>query len=182
MPQKFFYEPDDNATALFRFLDTNGDGTGTKNANGNYSVTADDFFIQPAAGEVFVLNRLIVELRDSQGIQAEEYGNLGSALSNGINIKVTDSSDVEILDLTDGLPVTTNAAWGRMSYDVDVKSWGAGDEVLLCRWTFGASGRPLILKDQQKFKVTLNDNLTGLVAHYFMVQGYKGVGATGNRS
>lgn len=180
MAQKYFYEPDDNSTHLYRHLETTGDGTGSKDANVDGSSTPVDFLIQPPAGEVYVLNRLLIYIEDTGNFRAGHYGVLGGALSNGVTLKVTDSSDVEILDLTANDPVTTNGGWGENSYDVDVKAWGSGNEILLARWTFAASGRPLILKDQQKFKITINDNLTGLVKHHFHVQGYKGYGKAGN--
>jgi hypothetical protein len=160
-------------TALFRYLDTAGDGTGTKNANGDYSSTSDIFYIQPAAGQVFRMVRMIVTVEDTTGMQAAEYGNLGSALSNGITVRTQDDSGT-ILDMTDGLPVTTNAEWARLCYDADVKSWGAGNELLTVRWTFARSGTLIRLRGDQneRLEVFLNDDLTGLIQHYFMVQGH----------
>ena len=159
--------------SLSRTLDTNGDGTGTKNANGNYSVTEDIFYIQPATNQTFDLQRIIVCIEDTNGMQAEEYGNLGSALSNGVTIRLQDDSGT-LLDLTDGIPITTNASWGMRCYDADVKSWGAGDEILLVRWTFTSHfGHPLRLNGSknERLEIVLNDDLSGLVAHYFAIGG-----------
>lgn len=153
---------------LSRYLDTNGDGTGTKNANGNYSVTPEQFYIDGPC----TLTRMIVMIEDTAGMQAEEYGNLGVALTNGVTITIDRSGlDNNAVNLTDGLPIKTNAEWGRLCYDVDVKSWGAGDEVFLARWTF-ANAEPIKLGDGDRLEVTLNDDFTGLIEHYFKVQGY----------
>ena len=62
------------AKNISRFLDTNGNGTGTKNANGNYSGAAEIFYIQPPAGSRYQINRLIVEVEDAAGMIATEYG------------------------------------------------------------------------------------------------------------
>ncbi len=107
-------------------------------------------------------------------MQAEEYGNLGAALTNGITVRLQDSGGT-VLDLTDGLPVKTNAGWGQLCYDVDLKSWGAGNELLLVRWTFERAGQPLRLEgeDSGRLEVVLNDDFTGLLAHTFQVQGYQ---------
>lgn len=156
---------------LSRYLDTNGNGTGTKNANGDYSGAVEEFYIEAQAGENLEIARMIVSVEDTGGMQAQEYGNLGSALTNGIEVKVLNEHDTVIMDLTDGIPIKTNAQWGIICYDVDVKSWGAGNSLLLVRWTFAKSGQLIYLEEGQKLVVYLNDDLDGLLFHYFMVQG-----------
>jgi len=156
---------------IFRYLDTDGDGSGTKNAIGDYSVTPTDFYIQDATANIH-LNRMLVTVEDSGAFDAEHYGN-GVTLTNGIKVSVTDAEDNELIDLTDGLVIHTNADWGRQCYDVDVKTWGTGDEVALVRWTFDRTGHPLIITRNKKLKVTLNDDLTALVGHFFQVQGWR---------
>ncbi len=155
---------------IFRYLDTNGDGTGTKNANGDYSGAADEFFI--TADSPCEIHRMVIEIEDTSGFAAAEYGNLGTNLTNGVKVSVDDHLGNELVDLVDGLNVTTNAEWARLCYDADLKTWGAGNEFLMVRWTFARSGQPITLTDGDKLIVTLNDNLSGLVSHYFMVQGY----------
>lgn len=156
---------------LYRYLDTNGDGTGTKNANGNYSGAVEEFYIEAQAGDSIKIARMIVSLEDTAVMQAEEYGNFGSALTNGITIKVLDEDDNVISDLTNGVPIKTNAQWGALCYDVDKKAWGAGDELLLVRWTFTKAGDFWHLEPGQRLVVYLNDDFSGLVNQYFMVQG-----------
>ncbi len=160
--------------ALYRYLDTNGNGTGTKQATGNYATVSDIFYIQPPAAVDYFITRLVIGVEDTTGMQAEEYGNLGAALTNGITVRLQDSGGT-VLDLTDGLPVKTNAGWGQLCYDVDLKSWGAGNELLLVRWTFERAGQPLRLEgeDSGRLEVVLNDDFTGLLAHTFQVQGYQ---------
>lgn len=158
--------------SLARYLDFNGDGTGGKNANGNYASAADILYIQPPAGYTFHIARMIVEIEDTGVMRAEYYGSTNGALTNGIQVREQDDSGT-INDLTDGVPIKTNAGWGSQCYDVDVKSWGAGNEVLLVRWTFAASGAPIVLDgaNNERLEVVLNDDLSGLVEHRFMVQG-----------
>ena len=162
---------------LSRFLDTNGDGTGTKNANGNYSGAVEEFYIQPAADEVMQIARLLISIEDTTGMQANEYGDLGSALGNGITIEEERNGTV-VTDFTDGVPITTNAEWGTLCYDVDVKSWGQTptNELLVARFTFARSERNVRLEGTSptpdRLVVSLNDTLTGLIRHTFMVQGF----------
>ena len=162
---------------LSRYLDTNGDGTGTKDAIGNYSGAVEEFYIQPGATEVFHILRMIVSIEDTTGMQPEEYGNLGNALSNGVSVGY-EVDGVEAVDLTDGLPIKTNAQWGSLCYDVDVKNWGntPTDELVVVRWTFARSGTNIRLSGfnatPDRLVVSLNDSLIGLVAHRFLVQGF----------
>lgn len=164
-----FYSSND----LFsRYADTNGDGSGTKNANGDYSGTADIFYIQPPAGTVFRAHRMLVSLEDTSAMTAEEYGNLGAALTNGIQARVQNDSGT-IADLTDGVPVKTNAHWARVCYDADVKTWSNGDELLAARWTFAKSGAAIVLDGtlNQRLEILLNDDFRGLISQYFLIQG-----------
>ena len=160
-------------TPIYRYLDTNGNGTGTKNAIGDYFAAATSFFIQPAAGEIFRLQRMIVNVHDSQKLKAEEYGNL-TALPRGIIVRISDSSGV-IQELTDGIPIKTNGEWGALCFDAELYSAAAGNgDYLRVRWTFANAGYPIRLdgNNGEKLEVVLNDDFTGIVHQYFHVQGY----------
>lgn len=156
---------------ISRYLSDDGTVTGNKNANGNYAGAVEEFYIEPAAGESYTLTRMIVSFEDAGGMQAQEYGNIGSALTNGIEVKVVNEDDTVIMDLTDGVPVKTNSQWARLCYDVDVKSWGSGNDLCVVRWTFTKSGDAIYLEEGQRLVVYLNDSLVGLISHYFLVQG-----------
>ena len=162
-------------TIFSRFLDLDGDGTGTKNLNQNYSVTGDIAYIKPPANKTMYIQRLLVSLGDTNGMQAQEYGNLGGALTNGITFKQYQNGNLRT-DFTDGIPVKTNSLLGTYCYDVDVKSWGAGNELLVARWTFTNSGAFVCLNGatNDTLEVSLDDDFTGLLEHYFLVQGYYG--------
>lgn len=160
---------------ISRALDTVGDGSGVVDAVGNYLATPQDFLIKPDVGR-YIIARLIVTVGDTPGMHAQEYGNLDSALLNGIAVGVYDDEGL-VYNLTDpNFPVTTNANWGSTCYDVDIKSWGQTptDELLLVRWTFARTGKDIDLRSWlgEKLVVTLNDNFTGLQAHHFMAQGW----------
>ncbi len=157
---------------VFRFLDTAGNGTGTKNANGNYSVSPNlntEFYYSPT--QYTEIHRLIIHITDTTGMQTQDYGNIGSGLTNGYNFSVEDENQNEVIDLCDGTVIKTNGDIGRYCYDVDLKNWGSGDEMLQARWTFTRSGSPIVLEPSWRFTVTLSDDCSGLIEHYFMLQG-----------
>lgn len=159
---------------IYRFLDTVGDGSGTKNANGNYSNSGGQNFLYVASDPVpSVLWRLIVNIRDGGGgFSADGYGGL-AALSNGITISVRDSGGGVLLNITDDVPIQSNGDWARFCFDTGVDDFGSGDDFLKVRWTFANSGRPLILNPGERFVVNLADDLTGLTSHYFNLQGFR---------
>ena len=156
-----------------QLLSTNGDGTGTTNAIGDYSSAAETFELadQTDALETVVV-RLIVYVEDSGAFDAAGYGNAG-VLANGITVSVLSAAGAEIIDLTPD-PIKSNGGWASLAYDTQVATWGTGNEFLVTRWTFGkfTPDGGIVLTDGERLVVNVNDDLTDLVAHRFTAQGY----------
>lgn len=172
-----------NSNIVSRFLDTVGDGTGTNSAIADSSGAPVSFKIKPGPDEVYFITRLIVTVEDAGGGSAAEYGNLGGALANGVQVRHSNGDGV-VEWLTDpAYPVRTNATWGSYCYDVSMKTWGAGNDLLLVRWTFEKAGHPMILADGDGdfLEVVVNDDLTGLVDHRFLAQGIRQPVTSGTR-
>ena len=150
-----------------------GDGQSQMNVNG--SVTPVTFYYKPAAGTVFRVARLIMSMQDTSGFSAGEYGNLGSALSTGCDLKHVDDTGT-ITDFTGNYGIYTNADWGFYCYDVDLKTWGVGDEFLMARMTFTKMGQYIRLDGDDAnnglIEFVVNDDLTGLTDHRILLQGY----------
>ena len=160
-----------NRTARTRFLDTVGNGTGTKNANVDGSVTPVEFKLVTVANEPWEIWRLLVFVRDTLAFSAEDYGNINGPLTNGISICTVDADGEIMVDLCDGVEVVSNADWSRLNYDVAPLDFGSGDNYLVVRWSFNKMGEPLHLKNGESLVITVNDDLTGLVEHRFGIQG-----------
>ncbi len=157
---------------LFRFLDTNGDGTGTKNAIGDLSSTPV-FLITAPAGYEYILNRMIVKIEDAaSGFNADTYGGL-TALTNGILLGHYNSSGAQDLDLLDGEPIKQNLNWARNCFDATIESFGSGTDFFKVRWTFANAGNPLVLEPGESLRLTIQDDLTGLIGQFFQVQGWR---------
>ena len=160
---------------ISQYLSLDGIGTAdSANAIGNYAAAAvDTFYIEPPAGEVWRIARMLVYVEDSGSFDAEKYGN-AIVLTNGITVKHVDDAGT-ITDLTGGLPVLNNGAWGQLCYDAQLFEWGTGNEALAVRWTFQKSGQyvRLVGDDNAKLMVILNDSFVNLLEHRFLVQGYK---------
>jgi hypothetical protein len=167
-------------TPIYQHLDINGDGTGTKNAIGNYTGSAEIFYFQPDAGKIARITRMIVLIRGPKtSFYTDSYGSVGE-LTNGVTVRVQDDSGTTV-QLTNGIPVKTNGNWGHFCFDAEVypSSVGNNDTYLRVRWTFEKAGYPLRLvgDNNERLEVVLNDDFTGggsggLVEHYFHAQGY----------
>jgi hypothetical protein len=117
------------ATSFFRYLDTNGDGTGAKEANVDGSVTPVEFSLSvPAGVGSMKLTRMIVYVRDTGSFDTGAYGN-AIAMTNGMLIEHVDADGNVITDLLDGVPILTSGGWSRQCFDVVHSDWGSGDDV-----------------------------------------------------
>lgn len=163
---------------ITHILDTNGDKTGAIEATGNYSVTPEIFYIQPPAGEIWQLTRMLFFVEDGAGFDPDTWGS-GTALTNGIILRIQDDSGT-IFDFTEQDPIKTSGHLGLYMYDTTLLDFGAGNtnEVLNARYTFAKSGATVrvIGDNNERLEVLLNDDFTGLVSQHFMVQGFKEVG------
>lgn len=159
---------------LNQFLDLSGNGTGNKNANGNYSALPTAFFIKPPTNKLYVIARMIVFIRDAGSLDSGKYGN-NINLTNGILVQRKDGVGVLENDFTDGVPIIKNTDWAKYCYDLNLLNFGSGDEAYTVRWTFAATGqRGVVLNGAigESFLVLLNDNFSGLLEHRFLVQGF----------
>ena len=161
---------------LNRYLDTVGNGSGTKNLNGNYGGSGNGIFarIQAPAGQVYAIRRMLVKIRDgTAGLSADNYGAIAAGLSTGIEVQVRESDETTVVqDLTDGVPVQINADWARLCYDARPDDYGNGDNFILIRWSFFRAGSPIFLTPGRMFGVSLSDDLSGLDAQFFLCQGF----------
>ena len=147
---------------------------GSEQAAVNGSVTPVEFFVKPPPGEIWRIARMMVFL-EASSVSAAYYGPVTvGKLTNGVRIYTADDEG-ELNDLADGGAIQTSAEWAEYCFDADVKNWGAGNDFLSVRWTFTKAGVPLRLRGDygERFAILIQDNLTGLVSHEFIVQGYK---------
>jgi hypothetical protein len=145
---------------------TNG---GSARAIGNYLSTPTRFTWTPIANRIAKIHRIIITVEDTGAFDAAKYGN-NLVLVGGISLTVRRENDSQIHNYTAG-KVYTNADWGARAFDVDVKTWGTGNEILVARWSFDKAGSAIVLHDGAYISIDLNDDFTNLVNHRFMIQG-----------
>ena len=152
---------------------------GTHNAIGDYSDATGSgetqFYITPGAGKKMVITRLLVSISDSGSFDSGKYGN-NIVLANGIKLEARDGDTVVLREFTNGHTIKINPEWAHFCFDSSLSEYGTGDEHLNVRWTFAKSGKDLLLEDDDRLTVVLNDDFSDLTGHYFTVQGYWLVG------
>ncbi len=133
---------------ISRHLDSNGDGTGNKNFIANYSAGGVDpvgqeiAFIQPPAGKIYRIARMLVLISGKDtNFKTDQYGS-ADPLVTGVQIRIQDDSGT-VNDLTDGLPIQTNGCWARVAYDSRFYGNVSSNlnDYLRVRWTFENAGQ-----------------------------------------
>lgn len=168
---------DDDRSFLNRHLDTVGDGSGSHDANvdGSSLDAAVLFRINAPTEGTHVIHRLHVVIEDQGNFQTSTYGAL-AALTNGLRIGYFNTSTATVIDdLTAGHPIKTNFDWSLHAHPATLQSWGGGNQHLVAIWDFAEDGCSLHLSHLQQdrcFGVEIRDDLTGLIAHEFVVYGY----------
>ncbi len=152
------------------YLTDDGIIGGTHGANVNGSVTPVPYYFQPSLNGIVDLDvyRLIVMIEDTGALAADNYGALGT-LTNGIRVQHVSGNTTTNLD--GGLAIKSHAHWARLCYDMAEHTFGSGANFVVVRWTFERAGIPLHIENTDQLKVTINDDLTGLEDHHFMIQG-----------
>ena len=155
-----------------RFLDTVGDGTGTKDAVGDYSSASTSFKISPASGEVYRIIGVYIFISDNGEMEKRKgYGSKNKSLTNGIQIKVTNSSTT-LLDITNGMPIKNNIDWFRFKCLAnDIKE----NNILTLFLEFLNSGLGIALDrtNNEKLEFILNDKFSFLNSQTFYAIGQK---------
>jgi hypothetical protein len=167
-------------SSIYRFLTDDGlvgDGT-----NQEITGAADVHWIKPPDGEIWRIERLLIQLEDAGSVTWSTFGAL-SALTNGCKLEklrgsAGGSGGAVVTDLLDGTTIKTNGDFARYCYDVTSAAPGSGNDKITVRWTLSKSGQPLKLVGglNEELRFTTQDDTTGLVGFTIMAQGWKETG------
>lgn len=160
------------------FLDTNGDGTGTIDATGDYSLAADDFYYTVPSETELELIGMSILIRDGAKFQLGGYGASATTLANGIQVIVYDAAQDQELVIAGGQTINSNSDWLGICVSAEVVATtggggGGAETVWAIKMRCGNDKHPLILEAGDKFIVRLNDSFAHLDDHKFFLQGVK---------
>lgn len=142
---------------------------GNNNMVGDYSSEVTCFCY--TATKKTKISRMIIYIEDAGTINFNTYGGL-SELTNGVRVYYKQQPNGKTNYLDAGYSIKTNGNWAKMCYDIEIKAIGSGNSEFSARWTFAASGTTIYLNVGGEIGVELNDNLTGLIEHKIIVQGF----------
>lgn len=125
------------------------------------------FFYAPPATYDFVAARTIIFLQTSSAMSLGVFGNLGSALAHGIELKA------------DGVLLTTwqdNINMYSDFYDRESLanvSDAAADTTVICRWTFtkDTNGLGILVPNGSVFETIINDDLSTITELRMKIKG-----------
>lgn len=158
-----------------RYLDTNGDGTGTVNAIGDYSAAATEFFYAPAAGTYVNLHSIQYYIQDAGDFLPNDYGAMGLVTGltngyditikiNGTNYNINPNGNIKdnggLLALSAYSYFTQNSAERQNALISDSKIYERFSDKIILNGDLG-----------DKVTITLNDSFTALIKHTFRVTG-----------
>ena len=158
------------ADLLYQRLDTTGDGSGTTNMNVDGSVTPVTFKIEPGAGDLYKIARIIIFVEDNGTFDSDKWGN-GITLANGFNFKL--QRDNVTTDLI-GFSIKTTGEMASVCHDIDHRSFGTGNEFVSFRWTFTKAGSAIDLYNEDELQLVVNDDMTNMIKMYVHAQGIYG--------
>lgn len=156
---------------LFEFLRNPLDDDHDMVVNGA-SVPVNFQYLVPS-GKTAQISRLNFQIIDG-GIGYNEFGGLGSVLTNGLLIKVLDTDGTTVLiDFMDGETIKSNEDFNALAGVDTVTTPAAGDDQLAIRWTIARAndGGSMTLHEGQILRVTVQDDISALTKFQIMVQG-----------
>lgn len=153
-------------------MDTVGNATGSDDMNVDGSVTPVPFYIKPDPGNIIRLARVMLYVQDTGSFDAAAWGN-GIVMANGMEVEMQiDGALYSMINGGDTIRTTGDVA--SVAYDATIVAAGLGDEYMVARWTFTKMGQFMRLDGDKGdfFRVTVNDDLTGINKQHIQAQGY----------
>ena len=147
-------------TQLRRFLDTNGDGSGTTSCSVDGSVVPIALKLQPSVSEVAEIHHLIIYIDDVGMFNIDDFGG-DPALANGLLIQVRDkSTDAVVHDLFDGMSIKSNKDWRRATFDTAISPDMGVNRVMTIKITLTNEGQQLRIGKNHYLAAIVQDDLT----------------------
>lgn len=163
---------------VYEFVSSDGTGAADKINMAVNGSTPVEFYVGPAAGDVWAMQRVIFHLEDDTGVNLypENFGAL-SALTNGC-LFVAESDGTTVVDFTRNKPIKSNADFGHFAYDVTYQTGAQqasapANGTVQSRFTFTKGSNEILLYGDttDRIVVTIQDNLSTLIDFSAQVQG-----------
>ncbi len=144
------------------------DGDGTHEMAADYSVTPGTYYLAAGPEDTIEVTRIMLYAQGDGALAATTFAT-EAALDPGLAPTIR-RADNTTKDLTDGVPITTNASIAQHCYDSVPKQWGAGDNGQAGRWTF-EHAVPEMLYPGDRIEVVLSEDLSEFTTFTIKVEG-----------
>ena len=153
---------------IFAPLKVDGTGSIDLNVDGTTPVKFDYIVINHTE-DLVRLNLLSIDNAN----RVDRFGGL-AVLTNGLKMEMIDTDNSVLVDFTNGSTIKRVVDFGLFAgIDVDPADevGGAGDDVFNIRWTFAKGGARIRVSKGMRFRITVQDDLTGLTLFHAQIQG-----------
>lgn len=157
-------------TYFNEFLKSSGDIDQAKDFSGGGAVDAS--YIVPTNTIVYISDLEIYIEDDEKGSpELDEYGQLAE-LTTGIKVWYNRGSGKVYLH--NDLPIKKNSDFAVFTSNITTSEASAldGNNAIKINWNFKDTGQSIRIDSGNSFGVEFNDDLSDLVHHYFVIQGY----------
>ena len=160
---------ENNKTYFNQFLTL---GT-TNQINGNYIGTTEFSFTNTSSTQTLFISNLILSIQDGSPFNLNNYASIGSPLTNGINVYYTTNSGatrINVIGTT--FNILSNSDLNSYTNDIEITDLGTGDAVYTANINFRNNGSFIILPQNEKFSLEVQDNLSSISSHKAQISGF----------
>jgi len=150
---KFMY-----GTLKMQFLNTDGSVGTPYNADGDYSTTSQEIYVQPPDGKSWIIESMSGYINTTTA---------PSTLSNGVRAYVK-TDDVESYDMLGGLSIITRTQWALFADRYITLDSALEGKIISVNFSFHNVGN-IILRDNQKIAMLFQDDMSFVNYQYWRV-------------
>ncbi len=140
------------------------------NMNSVASLVAPSIY-EVSLGTEWLLNRFAIGIFSTKP-NSEKFGGIAE-LTNGCLLQVVDENDEVLVDFTAGVPITKNSDFNYMTGIDTVLDIGTGIDFVRVRFTVAEAGQDMLIGKDQRVRMVIQDDLTGIVDMRCMCQGIR---------
>jgi hypothetical protein len=140
---------------------------------GNYGGVTEFIYTNNSSTQTLFISNLVVSIQDESPFNLSEYGSIGSALTNGINVfYTTDSGATKNFIVGTTFNVKSNGDWNNFTNDIKLTDLGTGDSILTLTLNFRNNGAYIILPQNERFGIEVQDDFSLVNSHKAQINGF----------
>ena len=140
---------------------------------GNYVGVTEFSYTNNSSVDTLFISNIIVSIQDDSPFNLNDYGGIGSSLINGINLYyTTNSGSTKNYIIGTTFNIKKNSDYNNYTNDINILDLGTGDTVFTANINFRNNGSFIILPQNEKFSIEVNDNFTLINSQKVQITGF----------